>query len=168
MADATAGQILTARTFNMKVRKCIARARRTTTSSTSSSSTPVAVLRLDDIPILAGHTYRITWIAKANTTVAGDVTRGIMHFTTDGTVPTSANAQVLGSTASTTEAGTGSTLVCVTDYTPSVDQTYSVLLSIFRNSGTGAVSFASNATTILTQIYIDDMGDDPGNTGTDL
>jgi hypothetical protein len=167
MADMTAGQILTAGTFNSKTRKCIARARRTTNSGTSAGAA-TAVLRLDDKPMVGGRTYRITWIAKANSTTANDTIRGQLYHTTNGSTPTTASTNTPGGAAETSNAGNGGTLVCVTDYTPAVDETFSVLLAVLRTGGAGNASFTSNGSTLLTEIYIDDMGDDPGDTGTDL
>jgi hypothetical protein len=170
MADLAAGQVLTAATFNMKVRKCIARAARTTASTAASAAT--GVLRLDDKPILAGHTYRITWKAQLAGTVLGDVLRGEIKYTTDASTPTTTSTGLPGSYADIVNAVGSSTvghgLTITTDYTPVTDETLSVLLITERISGTGNVNMQATGGLIVTQMYIDDMGDDPGNTGTDI
>lgn len=168
MASIAAGQTLTAGLLNEKFRKCIARARRTTNSSSTTSTTSVGVLRLDDKPVKANVTYRITWKFTADTTTTTDTVRGLIRYTTDGSTPTTASALLVGSGGEGVfvNASSGDTITVVTDYTPVTDELLSLLLCIQHTIGTSAIVAQADGGIFITQMYIDNMGDDPGNTGT--
>ena len=168
MSQLTAGQTLTASLLNSKFQKCIARARRTTNSSASTSTTSVGVLRLDDKPIKALRTYRITWKANFDVATQTDTLRGLIRYTTDGSTPTTSSTILPGSGGETsfTSNATASGVTIVTDYTPVADEILSTLLCIQHNVGTGNGIMQADGTTFTVDVYIDDMGDDPGNTGT--
>lgn len=169
MTDLAAGQVLTATTFNNKVRRRIARARRTTTSSSSSGSL-VAVLRLDDKPVLAGINYEITASVHADGDTADLCFRTEIRYTTDGSTPTTASPVLPGSGTDESQrnASFGTSQYICTDYTPAGDESLSLLLCIIRLTAAGAVGLQADGTTYLTMMYLDSMGDDPGDTGTDL
>lgn len=169
MADVTAGQIMTADLFNRKVRKNIAHARRLT-NSTASTGSPVGVIRMDDIPIRAGIQYRISWKARTDSSVANDVCYGEIRYTTDGSTPTTSSTQLPGSVGETgqTDGGVGFSLYATTYYSPLVNETLSILLTVTRGSGTGNNVLYADGATNVTDIYIDDMGDEPGLTGTNV
>lgn len=169
MADVAAGQIMTADLFNRKVRKSIAHARRTTTSSASTGSA-VGVIRMDDIPIRAGIQYRISWKARTDSNVHEDICYGEIRYTTDGSTPTTSSSQLQGSVAETgqTDGGVGFTLYSTTYYAPLVNETLSILLTVVRSAGTGNNTFYADGSINVTDLYIDDMGDEPGLTGTNV
>jgi hypothetical protein len=168
MAQIVAGQTLTASLLNRKLNRCIARGRRTTNSSSTTSTTSVGVLRLDDKPIRAGVTYRITHKVTGDTTTSTDTLRSLVRYTVDGSTPTTSSTLLPGSGGETsfTSGSSGSTLIVVTDYVPVVDETLSLLLCIQHTLGTSAIIAQADGGIFLTEMYIDDMGDDPGNTGT--
>lgn len=168
MAQIVAGQTLTASLLNQKVRKCVARARRTTNSSATTSTTSVGVLRLDDIPVRAGVTYRVTYKLTGDTVTATDTLRALIRYTTDTTTPTTSSTLLLGTGGETSfsSGSSGSTLVVTTDYVPVADESLSLLLCIQHTLGTSAIIAQADGGIFLTEMYVDDMGDDPGNTGT--
>lgn len=170
MAALTAGQVLTAGLLNRKLRKNVARGRRTTSSTATTSTTYVSVLRLDDIPLTAGITYRITWKAHFSIATATDVLAGLLFYTVDGSTPTTSSTAVPGSAGEVDFASTSQQPVCtvVTSYTPVTDETLSVLLGVKHIVGTSSGTMTANGFGTTTEMYIDDMGDDPGDTGTDL
>lgn len=170
MADVAAGQIITAQLFNNKTRKCIARGRRVTNSSSSTSTTSVGVLRLDDKPVQAGKTIRITWKMTFDCATSTDTVRGHIRYTTDGSTPTTASPLLPGSSGGAHFISTSDveTRNVSTDYTPAGDETLSLLLCIAHMAGTGAMIAQADGTTYTTDMYIDDMGDDPGNSGTSV
>lgn len=170
MAQITAGQTLTASLLNAKFQRCVARARRTSNSSATTSTTSVGVLRLDDIPIKASVNYRITHKVTGDTTTSTDTLRTLLRYTTDGSTPTTSSTLLVGTGGETsfTSGSSGSTLIVVTDYTPVTDELLSVLLCIQHNLGTSSMIAQADGGIFLTEMYIDNMGDDPGNTGTNV
>ncbi len=170
MAQLTAGQTLTASLLNQKLRKCVARARRTTNSTSTTSTTSVGVLRLDDIPLKAGVTYRITYKLTGDTVTSTDTLRGLIRYTTDTTTPTTSSTLLVGTGGECvfTSGSSGSTLVVTTDYVPVTDEYLSLLLCIQHTLGTSAIIAQADGGIFLTEMYVDDMGDDPGNTGTSV
>lgn len=170
MADLAAGTLLTASIFNTKVKKRVARARRTSNATSSGSTTEVSVLKLDDIPILAGHNYRIAYVCHVDTTTTTDTYRTIIRYTTDGSTPTTSSGVMAGSggEAMIASATTVDSHTIETDYTPSTDELLSLLLTYRHVAGVGASTLQADASVFHTQIYVDDMGDDPGDTGVDL
>lgn len=170
MTDLPAGTLLTASVFNNKVRKRVARARRVSNSTATTSTTEVGVLRLDDIPVLAGHNYSIGYQCSMDVATVTDTMRALIRFTADGSTPSTSSGVLAGSgsegmvaSATTTEA-----IFVETDYTPAADELLSVLLTIRHVIGTGNIILQADASVFHTQIWIDDMGDDPGDTGVDI
>lgn len=170
MADLPAGTLLTASVFNNKVRKRVARARRVSNSSSTTSTTEVAVLRLDDIPVLAGHNYQISYMCHVDTTTTTDTYRTIVRFTADGSTPSTSSGVLAGSggEAMIANASTVDSNMITTDYTPAADEILSLLLTVRHVNGTSAGILQADASVFHTQMYVDDMGDDPGDTGVDL
>lgn len=168
MAQIMAGQTLTASLLNTKFRKRVARARRTTNSSSTTSTTSVGVLRLDDIPVRASVNYAITYKLTGDTTTSTDTLRALIRYTTTGSTPTTASTLLIGSGGETcfTSGSSGATLTVVTDYTPLTDELLSLLLCIQHTLGTSAIIAQADGGIFLTEMYVDEMGDDPGNTGT--
>lgn len=171
MTQVAAGEVLSAALFNDKVRRRIARASRTSDSSSTNSTTDVAVLRLDDIPLKQGRNYKIKWQCNFDTTTATNETlRGQLRYTIDGSSPTTSSAILPGSAAQVrlVTATMFGAVNSETDYTPTTDEMFSCLLCIAHIEGTVATIAKADTTSYHTKIWIDDMGDDPGNTGTNL
>ena len=144
----------------------IARGNRVTSSSTT--TTEVAVLRLDDIPVYAGRTYRIwTTPLRLDTSVANDVARVNLRHTTDGSTPDTSSTLLTNSQSTLTDATNANSASIEIDYSPAADQLLSVVLTVSRQSGTGNISIVA-ASTVPINLVVEDIGLDPGDTGTDL
>lgn len=170
MAAFTAGQVLTASLLNKRTRKNIARARRTTSSTATTSTTYVSVLRLDDIPLEGGKHYRITYHVHFSTSTVTDTLGALLFHTTDGSTPTTSSATLPGSSGDVDFGSTAELphITNMTDYNPASDETLSLLLGVHHVTGTSSSNLSANGVGTITTIYIDDMGDDPGDTGVDL
>lgn len=144
----------------------LARGNRTTSSSTT--TTEIGVLRLDDIPIYTGRTYRI-WTSplRMDTSVANDVARAIIRITTDGSTPTTSSAQICAAQTILPDIASGQSVEISMDYSPAADELLSVLLSVSRQSGTGNISIVGG-TGIPIDLMVEDIGLDPGDTGVDI
>ncbi len=148
----------------------IARGRRSTNSSASTSTTLVPVLRLDDIPITAGRLYRISTAPLGmDSTVAADTIRAAITYTTDASTPTISSTILPGGLVQTGQASAanGEYPVINTTYAPAGDETLSLLLSVARQAGAGSVLLLGDTINII-EVLVEDIGVDPGDTGTDL
>ena len=165
-----AGDVLTAAGLNNATRKCIARARRVTDSSATTSTTEVSVVRLANIPIIGGKLYRVTYTCNGDVATNADSLRAVLRYTTDRSTPSTSSTILPGSgrEVEITDAAIFEALCAETDYTPAADEWLSLLLTIRHNQGTSSSVLKGDTSVFMTQIYVDDMGDDPGNTGTNL
>lgn len=167
----SAGEKVTATKLNLELLdgQVIARGRRTTTSTGTSGTTELGVIRLDDVPITSGRLYTITWRGDPDSTIDTDVISVRCRYTTDGSTPSTSSTILPGSErrqpafASVTNGQQHSAL-----YIPSSNETFSVLLTQRRVSGTGSVTLFANGTDFITDIWITDGGVDPGDTGVDI
>lgn len=146
----------------------IARADRTTSSSTT--TTEVGVLRLDNIPIKAGRFYKVCVAGIIlNSTVAGDLLEARIRGNTAG-VATTGSTQ-FGSMADSSHSASGSQKVQPVQAMypiPGGDVTLSVLLSIARVTGTGTVGIPVTAPQYNIDMWVEDLGIAPSDTGTDI
>lgn len=170
MAALTAGQTLSASILNDKLKKCIARAARNTNSTGTTSTTAIPVLRLDSIAIKAGRSYRITWKAAFDTGLSTDTLRGHIRFTVTGTAAVAGSALMPGSAGEvhTTTAASPASGMVECNYTPISDGRLSILLCVLHGTGTNTGIMQADGTNFVTEMFVDDMGDDPGNTGVNL
>jgi hypothetical protein len=164
-----AGEIVTADQYNRDTEKIIARGRRLTTSG-GSTGTAVAVLRLDDVPIAGGYLYGIRTSPRALLcTSTGASCRAQIHYTTDGTTPTTSSTVLPGavtqSISGAVSQSTNSPILGL--YAPGSAETLSLLLSVIRSAGAGTVTIFADATNTM-DLWIENMGIDPGDTGVDL
>ena len=164
----TAGQTVTAGTLNDSVTAVIARAYRSTNSS--GTTTEVGVVRLDDTPITAGRLYRVyTNSVGVDSSVANDGVRLNLRYTTDGTTPTPSSTVLTISQTIQTNIAAAEYVVVDATYTPASNETLSVLLTVSRATGSGTVlATGGSGAPGPIELYIEDMGDDPGDTGTEL
>jgi hypothetical protein len=165
----TAGEVVTADKLNRATEKIIARGRRTTTSS-NSTGTAVAILRLDDIAIRGGYLYAIRTNALAlSTSVANNTIRAQIHYTTDGSTPTTSSSILPGGVTqqvpeSTTQSDNSSIMAL---YAPGSDETLSLLLSVNRSTGSGNGFIFADSTNVM-DMWVEQIGLDPGDSGVDL
>lgn len=143
-----------------------ARANRITSSTTT--TTEVGVLRLDDVPMYLGRTYKI-WTTPLflDTSVANDVAAGNFRYTTDGSTPTTSSGLLDSCQSVLVNATFPNTGNIIIDYSPTVDQLFSVLLTVSRQTGTGNISITSSSTAPIC-INVEDIGQDPTDTGVDI
>lgn len=164
-----AGEIVTADQYNRDTEKILNRGRRLTTSG-GSTGTAVAVLRLDDIPIVGGYLYGIRTSPLAlQCTSTGASCRAQIHYTTDGTTPTTSSTVMPGavtqSISGAVSQSTNSPILGL--YSPGSDETLSLLLSVIRSAGAGTVTIFADATNTI-DMWVEQLGLDPGDTGVDL
>lgn len=166
MAEWAAGEEATAAKMNRHGIK--GRARRTSNSTTTTTET--GVLRLDDIPILAGRCYEIKSSPLGlDSSVTNDETIAQIRYTTDASTPTTSSTVLPGSRVQTrqTDANVAEHKVICTTYTPAADETLSLLLCVARLAGTGNHSITPD-TSGITEFTVVDIGVDPGDTGVDI
>lgn len=143
----------------------IARGNRQTNSTASATET--GVIRLDNIPMTNGRAY---WIGtnplSIDTTVNNDIGRILLRINTAGVATTASTNIWLGQVrlADNTAAEQLSAGVV---YIPSGTVTASVLLSHTRAGGTGNIQVLSSSV-LPTDLLVVDLGEDPGDTGTDI
>jgi len=144
-------------------RGVIKRGRRTTATG-AITTTETGVLRIDNIPVVAGRLYRIsTTNINMDGSVANDIGACRIRVSTAGAA-TTASTQI-ANIRQTIDDPTNSNIVpenCF--YVPGSSGTLSVLLSAVRVAGTGNVVVFCSGTDILDMV-ITDEGVDPGDTG---
>jgi len=149
--------------------KVLARGRRITNSTASSGTTVNSSLRLDDVPIKNHRLYEIGWKGRADSSVNTDIWGMHVTYTTDGSTPTVASTLMIGSEFRKSDDTEGANDASrTTFYVPIGDQTLSLLLCHRRVSGTGAVTVFADNGGYVTELWIRDCGDDPGDTGVDI
>lgn len=144
----------------------VAWGRRTTDSSTTTSE--VGVLRLDSIALEGGYQYRFwTSSLSLDTSVTNDEVGAQLRYSTSGTATTSSTIMP-GSDARErlTDANFPESENIVAIYTPSTDETMSVLLTVRRVAGTGNAMIAANAGSI--DLVVERIGPAVSDTGTDI
>jgi hypothetical protein len=145
----------------------IKRANRTTSSSTT--TTEVGVLRLDGIPIKNGRVYKLCTAGLIlNSTVAGDLIEIRIRGNTAGQATTGSTQ--FGSLADSSQSASASQKVQSVQaiWVGVADVTLSVLLSIARVTGTGTVGIPVTAPTYNIDMWVEDLGPDPTDTGNDV
>jgi hypothetical protein len=139
-----------------------------TSSSSTTTTTEIGVLRVDAISISPGRLYRISTSPLIfNSSVANDLIQAGLRYTTSGTAGTGSTQLTALVDTSYTGSGSQRTKSMVAYLVPAAAAVLSVLLTVVRGGGTGSVSL--NATTAYPMdLVVEDMGLDPGNTGTSL
>lgn len=163
------GEDVTADKLNRATEKIIARGRRTTTSGGSTGAT-IEVLRLDDIPIRAGYLYAICTNSLAlQSTAANNTVRAEIRYTTDGSTPVAATTVIPGGATqqSPSVAGQSDNSAILALYAPGSNETLSLLLTVRRTTGAGTATIFADATNTI-EMWVEQKGEDPGDTGVDL
>lgn len=147
--------------------RIVARGRRTTTSAIA-TTTEIGVLRLDNIPVFDSKAYAITTSSiNIDTSVAndiGDARIRVAQNPTPGTVATTASTQIGHVRNTIDDAAASNVIPANAFYFPTADGYLSVLLSLFRQAGTGNIIIFCSATELL-DLVVWEMGLDPGDTG---
>lgn len=137
-------------------------------SNSSTTTTEIGVLRIDDIPILSGHRYKIeTNSITLHSSVANDVVRATIRYTTDASTPTTSSTQLCDAQLSAVNTTFPATSIASGSYVPGSNQTLSVLLTVSRQTGTGNAQLLGSATFPI-ELYINDLGPDSGDVGVDV
>jgi hypothetical protein len=146
--------------------ECIARARRETSSTAASAET--GVLRLDDIPVEAGHLYEIkTNNLSIDTSIANDVARILLRIDETGADATTSSTNIALAQRVIPNAAAAENIEASTTRPASASGSWSVLLSTVRQTGTGNIQLVGGAVTPI-ELYVIDLGLDPGDTGVDI
>lgn len=161
-----AGQRPTATQLNRAVQKILARGSRSTNSTTTTSI--VGVIRLDDIPILAGYTYRVYTNNLRITGGANDGVEVTLRCTFDGSTPTTASTAFATGGARIDSASIFQDVEVSFTRTPASDETLSVLLCVARTSGTAGSAGTGGNSAYPLELYVENKGPDVGDTGTDI
>ncbi|HEY0696520.1 MAG TPA: hypothetical protein VGD43_01780 [Micromonospora sp.] len=163
------GMRMTPARLNAMPKGIIARGHRTSSSTATTSS--VGVLRLDDVPVKSGRSYRVFTSGLTFVGTSGDTARARITHTTDGSTPTTASTQ-LGAGCRNRIAGTtgpeAPILIASETYHATADGLLSVLLVVTRSAGTGGSVSLFGSSTEPIELLIEDLGTDPGDTGTDV
>jgi hypothetical protein len=126
-----------------------------TTAKTGLTTTPVGVLRIDNIPVLVGYMYRISsgsiaWDADGTLTYPGAIYQSQLHveFNASPGVPATTSSVPINRTRGYITDPTVGPIVNISDfYVPAADGYISILLSAMR--------FAGGATPTGMQVYAD-------------
>jgi hypothetical protein len=172
-ANVLAGDIIVASTINdiiaASLNSNIRRARRIT------AKTPITAeagyLRLDDIPVIAGHTYRITTSnltldSTVNNEVGAARLRAVQSATT-GTAATTASTQIGEMRSYQSENTLADENVLTANWYPATNGFLSVLLSGIRITALGTFQFFASATAPV-DLIVEHFSTDPGDTGISL
>jgi hypothetical protein len=152
----------------------VARARRTTnppivTGGTSAAAQPV--LSLTAIPVTAGRLYRITSPDLA-LSAAGSVTglcvmTAELKYTTGGSTPTAASTLLAALNVNVDNSGHPASPSLSTSYAPAATGTVGVLLDYYIPVPGGANNgVLSGSSAYPIELIVEDIGADPGITGT--
>lgn len=147
--------------------KMVKRGRRVT-AKTGITTTETGVLRVDDVPVIAGGAYRImTSNLNLDSTVANDSLTArmrVLFSASTGSPATTASPQI-ASMRNTQDKTTYSNLIPLSGfYFPGSSGFISVLISGVRADGTGTMQFFASAGEPL-DLTIEYAGADPGDTG---
>lgn len=162
-------QKVTAATYNTDIQKIVARGRRVTTTS-NSTGTAVGVMRIDDVAIKGGYVYAVCTNSLAlSTSVANNTIRAFVTYTTDGSTPTTSSSTLPGGATQqvpeSTSQSDNSAIFAL--YPCGTDETLSLLLCVNRTTGSGNGFIFADATNII-DLWLINLGPDPGDTGVDI
>lgn len=163
-----AGEITTADKLNRATEKCIARGRRITASSTTTSI--VGVLRIDGMSFRAGYLYGVFTNGLAlDSDVNNDIIRAEIRYDVTGASATTSSGALPGAAIQQrqTDAAQSENACLAGLYAPGSDETVSMLLVVRRITGTGNARIFADATN-STDLWVSNLGEDPGDTGIDV
>lgn len=138
-----------------------------TTSSTAGNPSPA--MRIDNVPLLANHMYRVytsnvNLFGTANDTVSMEIWWSNIGAATTGSLRLpGARSEI----KLVNGGGAAGQAHCDTVYVSPVNQTASFLVAGERNTGIGNVTVFADATSILA-LTVEDLGIAPANTAVDL
>jgi hypothetical protein len=148
-------------TYASDVPALVARGNRPSTKATAGSTVEIGYLRLDGVAVRGGWAYKITCPRlRFGSTVSTDHGKFHVRINDAGTATTSST--IWGRA----EDDVASTMHLEVLYTPTVDDTVSILLSFVRTSaGAGVCTIQSDEKGV--DMLVEVIGIDPGDTGID-
>jgi hypothetical protein len=151
----------------------IARGTRSTagTATTGSAQASAQKCMEVDATLISGHLYRVyTNEFQVFSTVTSDILDIFLTYSIDGTTPvvsggtSSLMQETFRSVPSTVGAQPAAASICGF-YVASSAVTFKVLLAYFRAAGTGSVNIGGGSVSRTVDMFIQDMGTDPGTGG---
>lgn len=137
-------------------------------SNSTTTTTEVGVMTLDDITFVGGRRYLVeTSALLLDGSIANDVIRATIRYTTDGSTPTTSSTILCLAQDIQPNINFPITTSPSSTYAPSVDEAFSALLTVSRATGTGTVGMLGGTTTPI-EILVWDLGVDIGDTGVDI
>lgn len=143
----------------------IKRGNRSTNSSTT--TTEVGVLRVDGTTLVPGRLYEIyTGPLRFFSSVTGDIVSAALRYRLDGASAGTGDTTLVNAPdkAHTANLDQGASQTLRAQLTVGSISTLSVLLTVGRVAGTGNVAILGGPI----DLFIEDMGIDPGDTGVDI
>ena len=164
-----AGDTPSADALNDPQGSCVARGQRDS-SSTTTTTTEQPVMRIDAIAMVSGRRYEYHLSPViGNSTVAADLISIRLRYSTTGVATITSTVLVDMEMASKSAGGSQQTQGFTVGYSPTGNETVSVLLTVVRSGGTGTVGIpVSAAPAYSIRLEMLDAGVDPGDTGVDL
>lgn len=145
----------------------VARHRRTTNSTTTASG-EAEVVRLNS-PVVGGRLYRVSTNCIAiSSTVNGDTIAARFRYATGSSPSATKTSTILGGAAAIDPQFVPESSAAVAWYPATVSTVLSVVLCVARVGGTGVGQLVVNTDNPNIDVYIEDMGPDPGSNGTNL
>lgn len=127
-------------------------------------------MRIDAIAMVSGRRYEYHLSPVIiNSTVAADLISIRLRYSTVGAATITSTSLVDLEAASKSAGGSQLTQGMTVGYSPTGNETVSVILTVVRSGGTGTVGITVPAApTYSIRLEVLDMGVDPGDVGVDL
>lgn len=138
-------------------------------NSTGATTTEIGVLRVDAIVVPANRLCLVeTSGIQVFSTVAGDTIKANVRYATGGSAATTSSTLLTTNgyiERAHSGGGAGGGMITISENLPVAgsDTTYSIILTLVRNGGTGTVNLLGPI-----ELRVVGHGSDPGDTGTDL
>lgn len=132
---------------------------------TPATNVDQGVVRIDNVPLLGGQSYRVEGKIRPTTATAGDRSVARIRWTDTGVAATTASAEL--DRAELESDATSNTIHVVGLVHPSVDVLGSFLL-IFMRVGTSQMSLAQDPGPSYGRIHVYRIGDAVADTGVDV
>lgn len=138
---------------------------RRTTSTGNVTTTETGVLRIDNIPVLAGRWYQIsTGPLNMDGSVDNDIGKVQIRASQSGAATTAST--LIGYMRQTIDSAAQSNVVNLNAwYLAPSDGTLSVILTLIRQTGTGNIIIFCSTSGDILDMVVQFAGNDPGDTG---
>ncbi|HZN70743.1 MAG TPA: hypothetical protein VFC00_03525 [Micromonosporaceae bacterium] len=156
----------TAAELNRAVQKIVARGKRVTNSATT--TTEIGVLRLDNVSLKQGYLYLIfsgTLLVDGSTNDNNVGAR--LRMSTSGAAGTGSTQIAQSNYDQDVQTASEAISPLMASYTPAADETGSFLISAAAFIGAPTVQMLGSATAPI-ELFVMNMGIDPGDTGVDI